>query len=194
MQTGLKLYGVALARILGSTPAALYERQRALVRAGLLDAVAGHGPGSGTTTTAGSVALLVLATMASGTLLETESRARSVAAAAPLNAERCPLTSMKSFQDALAQVFTRKGLSRRVSEVGVSRTADRAWIACRDGNVSEFVGLRLDEPGMRVTAVLSGESVAQIAADVRAVLNAKFEQQERALAAAAKPPKMRKAS
>jgi hypothetical protein len=100
---------------------------------------------------------------------------------------------MKSFQDALAQVFTRKGLSRRVSEVGVSRTADRAWIACR-GNVSEFVGLRLDEPGMRVTAVLSGESVAQIADDVRAVLNAKFEQQERALAAAAKPPKMRKAS
>src|ERR1700730_12936218 len=68
MTTSLKAYMPPLARLLGVTPAMLYERQRSLVRAGLLDAGSGWGPGSGVRTTARSVALLLISVRASDSL------------------------------------------------------------------------------------------------------------------------------
>ena len=60
----LKGYIPGLARILGTTPDALYERQRALVRAGLLDQGAGRGPGRGVRAPEAAVAFRVIATLA----------------------------------------------------------------------------------------------------------------------------------
>ena len=53
-----------LAHELGMTPDALYERQRALVRAGLLKGVEGKGPGSGVRATPYATALLLIAVLA----------------------------------------------------------------------------------------------------------------------------------
>jgi hypothetical protein len=47
---------------------------------------------------------------------------------------------------------------------------------------------------LRIEASLAGEVLARVADDVLAIINAKFEQQERALAAAANPTETRKAS
>jgi hypothetical protein len=193
MPSSLKGYVPALARVVGLTAAALYERQRALVRAGLLDTTAGRGPGSGTRATAPAVALLLIATLASDSLTETEKRARDIANAAPIKADRRPLKDM-NFRDALASTLCSKSRSRSVSAIGVSRTADRAWITYKDGKTSNFAGPEPTEPGLRIEASLAGEVLARVADDVLAIINAKFEQQERALAAAANPTETRKAS
>ena len=49
---------------------ALYERQRALVRAGLLTQVEGRGPGTGVELSAGSLAMMMVAVLATDSLSE----------------------------------------------------------------------------------------------------------------------------
>src|ERR1700730_12783503 len=103
MRGGLKGYTPDLAKLLGLTPAALYERQRALVRAGLLDVSVGRGPGSGVRTEAGSIALLLIAALATDSLSETETRTRAIMDAKPAGGEEiCPKTDAKNFFEALA--------------------------------------------------------------------------------------------
>jgi hypothetical protein len=185
MNSSLKGYTPGLARLLGTTPAALYERQRALVRVGLLDAGEGRGPGSGVRTTVASVSLLLIGVLASDSLTDAEIRARDIANAAPLDADRCPLTGMRTFQDALASILTMQSRSRRVVEISVSRTAARAKITYRERgamHISEFVGSQPNEPTLRVAATLAGESLKKIADDIVAILHERFDQQERELA------------
>src|SRR5258708_3677450 len=57
---------------------ALYERQRALVRAGLLHPVAGRGPGSGVELSPESVAMLLLAVLGTDNLSEVEAATKSL--------------------------------------------------------------------------------------------------------------------
>ncbi len=57
------------------TPAALYERQRALERAGLLKAEGGRGPGSGVRATPQAVAALFTSVLATDSLSEVETEA-----------------------------------------------------------------------------------------------------------------------
>ncbi len=61
MTTSLKSFLPVLSRILAEPADALYERQRALVREGLLESVPGHGTGSGVRATPESVAMLLIA-------------------------------------------------------------------------------------------------------------------------------------
>jgi DNA-binding IscR family transcriptional regulator len=169
MTVSLKVFTPSLARLLGITPASLYERQRALVRAGLLDAAEGHGPGSGVRTTAASVSLLLISAMVSESLAEAELRTGDIANASPVDGE-CPLTGMSSFRDALASVLTAASQASRVVEVSVSRTAARAKIVYRDGRrtaTSEFIGPGADEPGLSVVATLAGDTLRFIAHRVR---------------------------
>ena len=180
--TSMKAYIPPLARLLGTTPATLYERQRALVRAGLLDAGSGWGPGSGVRiTTAGSVALLLISVLASDSLTVSESRTGDVANAAPVGVERCPLTGMRSFGDALASLLSMRGRSRRVNEIGVSRTAASASISYRDGRTtrtSDFAGPGAKEPGLRVVATLARDPFRTIADDVMAMVGETFDEAE----------------
>jgi hypothetical protein len=170
----LKGYTPALAKPLGTTPTALYERLRALVRAGMLDAGEGRGPGSGVRTTATSVALLLISVLASDSLTEAEIRAGDIAAAKPSDGDQCPLTGMRSFRDALASILTLAAQSDRVIEISVSRTAARAKIVYRDGRrtkVSEFTAPGSDEPGLSVVATLASGTLKLIAARVRAIVS-----------------------
>jgi hypothetical protein len=174
MTTSLKAYMPPLARLLGTTPATLYERQRALVRSGLLDAGSGWGPGSGVRTTAGSVALLLISVLASDSLTVAETRAGEIADAAPVGGDRCPLTGMRSFRDALASILTAASQSNRVIEISVSRTAARAKVVYRDGRrtkVTEFTVPGSDEPGLSVVATLASGTLKLIAARVREIVS-----------------------
>jgi hypothetical protein len=174
MTTSLKAYMPPLARLLGVSAAALYERQRALVRTGLLDAGSGWGPGSGVRTTASSVALLLISVLASDSLTVAETRAGEIADAAPAGGDQCLLTGMRSFRDALASVLTSAAQSDRVIEISASRTAARAKIVYRDGRstkVSEFIVPGSDEPGLSVVATLASGPLKTISARVRAIVS-----------------------
>lgn len=92
----LKGYTRQLAAILGSTPAALYERQRELTRARLLAPDDGRGPGSGVRTTKGAVALLVTSVLAADLLSELAARTNSVADAKSIQG-KCPFTRASHF-------------------------------------------------------------------------------------------------
>ena len=61
---GLKSFLYGVAPILGVSPAALYERQRALVNIGVLKTTAGRGPGSGVPFTAENFAAIVISLLA----------------------------------------------------------------------------------------------------------------------------------
>jgi len=123
--TSLKGFIPTLARLVGMTPAALYERQRALVRAGLLQVKGGRGPGSGVRLTADTVALLLIAVLASDSLSDTEEKARAVA---NLRSARCPLTGTNNFRAALAAILASSDLSKRVKSISVRRTGPTAEI------------------------------------------------------------------
>ncbi len=167
----LKGYTPALARLLGTSPAALYERQRALVRAGMLDASEGRGPGSGVKTNAGSVALLIIAVLATDSLTETENRTRPIANATPVGNDFCPVTGAKTFFEALALVLSSEERAERCQEICVSRTAALARIIFQARGkqlTAEFAGAASIEPELRVTASLSREPISVVAADVRA--------------------------
>src|SRR5689334_12563975 len=64
----LKILMPSLADHLGTTAAALYERQRALVQGGLLTSKHGRGPGSGVPANPKNAALLVIAMLATQNL------------------------------------------------------------------------------------------------------------------------------
>jgi len=119
--TSLKGVIQGIAKAVETTPAALYERQRALVRAGLLQSKPGRGPGSGVRATPESVAMLLISILATGNLSETEERSRVIA---DLKSETksCPLTGKKTFAAALTAVLASEELSKRLSWIDVQRS------------------------------------------------------------------------
>jgi hypothetical protein len=183
MSESLKGYTPALARLLGTTAAALYERQRALVRADLLDAGDGRGPGSGVRATGPAVALLLISVLSSEALTGSEDRVRALAGARPVGSERCPLTHTKSFLDAFAALLVTTGKPASVIDVTISRTADRAAIKFygreRNARTIEFVGHQSQEPGVTVSAALGSAMLQEIAKDVHAMVLEKFNDGER---------------
>jgi hypothetical protein len=79
MSTSLKALIPPLAKLWGLNPNALYERQRALIRAGLLEARPGRGPGSGVEASPESVAMLLISVLATDSLSEVEEKTRLAA-------------------------------------------------------------------------------------------------------------------
>src|SRR5258708_29448865 len=71
-----------LSKILGLNPHALYERQLALMRAGLLPSTPGRrGPGSGTPLSADTVAVLLISMLASDNISDCVETTRALSAA-----------------------------------------------------------------------------------------------------------------
>jgi hypothetical protein len=178
MNGSLKGYTPALGRLLGLNPMTLYERQRALVRHGLLDAEAGRGPGSGVRTTASSVARLLVSALATDRLSEAYSRTRVIADARPAEVDRCPYTGARSFWEGLTRLLSMSGVAAGVIEVTVSRTADRAAIKYWhdvEPKVSWFLGPAANESGFAVAATMSGQLLQQIAQDVQSISLETFE-------------------
>jgi len=96
MTTSLKSFLPVLSRILAEPADALYKRQHALVREGLLESVPGHGPRSGVRATPESVAMLLIGVLASPSLSQAGPAARWIANARPgYPKNKCPLTGQQ---------------------------------------------------------------------------------------------------
>ena len=101
-----------LARVVERAPVTLYQRQAPLVAAGLLDAVSGYGPGSGVKATPRSVAVLLIALLAT----DTPSDTTAVATFAKLKSSsgKCGLTGESTLVDALTAILSMDTLPREV--------------------------------------------------------------------------------
>jgi hypothetical protein len=191
MAGSLKAYGPRLAWRLGTTPAALYERQRTLVRDGMLDQSEGRGPGSGVQVGPYPVALLLVAVLATDSLSETAEKVR-IFATAKSTAEGglCPLTGEQTFVEAVARVLGRgQPHWRKTQSITVRRTNGRGLIAYGD-NFSHTdsifaaqvpVDAKLRAPAkLIVDAILTRDLIIAISSDLKEI--AESEQRARSAA------------
>jgi hypothetical protein len=125
-----------IAEVLDANRATLYERQRALVREGLLEAVQGHGRGSGVRATPESVAMLTIGMLASVSLADVGPLARSFSEAGSITS-KCPLTGAKTFHAALSRIFSDDLIAERVNGITVRVNAGHAAIGF-DGGTAEL--------------------------------------------------------
>jgi hypothetical protein len=119
----LKAFAPVLASALGTTPAAIYERQRALVRAHLLPAPIGRGRGNGLPARAETVALMIIALMVTDNLSDTDGRVKRLAnAKIDLRTRKgCRLTGAQNFRAALVAILGSEDLAAAVTAIRVSR-------------------------------------------------------------------------
>jgi hypothetical protein len=125
-----------LAEVLHANRTTLYERQRALVREGLLEALPGHGRGSGVRATPESIAVLTIGMLASVNLADVGPLARSFSGAGSI-ASKCPLTGAKTFRAALSRIFSDDSIAKRVNGITVRVNAGHAAIGF-DGGTAEL--------------------------------------------------------
>ena len=171
--SSLKGFIPGLAKLLSSTPLALYERQRALVRAGLLSSPKHNkrGPGGGIQATAPSVSLMLISMLSTDNLSAVEASAGAVAAAKRVpGGAKTPFPPSFRFMDALAAVLAQQGLCREVDEVRVSRTAGQASIRFKTKyELSEFRFAAPPNGGIQIEAALKADVLQKIGADVAAI-------------------------
>lgn len=190
MTGSLKAYAPVLAWRLGTTPAALYERQRTLVRDGTLHHPGGRGPGSGVQLGPYHVAILLLAVLATDSLVETGGKVR-VLAKAKSTADNCicPLTGESTFAEAVARVLDPTcDHWRGIESITVHRTDGIGVISYKEalrGGGSVFAGpkqrAQLRAPTrLRVDAILTRDLIIAIAIDLKK--GAETEQRARAAA------------
>jgi hypothetical protein len=183
MPSSLKAYAPLLASRLGTTPAALYERQRALVRDGILEHSEGRGPGSGVQLGPYPVALLLVAVLATDSLSETVDKVRTFATAKSIAADGlCPLTRKPTFVEALALLLDyAHGHWRKMINVTVHRTRATAAIEYKDNSGSTAsvfaahveIDARLPAPTkLVVNAMLTRDLIIDIAMDLKKVAQA----------------------
>jgi hypothetical protein len=165
MARSLKSCIPVLSRLIGVKPDMLYERQRALMRDGVLESIPGRGPGSGVHATPQSIALLLIAFLAGLGLLDVGPRTLALSSAAPTPNKKCPLTGETSFKDALAKVLSDKGLLDRVTAIKVSGSHGHAEIQFRNRRAKEssiFTGQPSANPGMRLDMTLILDQIPDV--------------------------------
>lgn len=155
----LKAFLPVLSRLLELSPAALYERQRALVRLDLLPRPAAPGRNSGAAmATPNSVAIMIIAVLVTDNLSEMDSRIKGFAkkrATNPQtgNPERCPVTGKLTLQEALTEVLCHAEIASTIS-IEVMRKAKTARLVSSSGSehcFSEF-GQSLPRKGIELKA------------------------------------------
>jgi hypothetical protein len=130
----LKAFLPVLAQILNISPAALYERQRALVRLKLLRPEKGRGPGSGVTLTHESVAILLIALAVTDNLSETDERVIRLCRASPVSGKALPYPFESSFCDAMTKLLSSwDDLALSLQEIVIDRNGISSTIKCRRG-------------------------------------------------------------
>jgi DNA-binding IscR family transcriptional regulator len=154
----------------GLSEAAVYERQRALVRAGLLKTERGRGPGSGVRGTPESMTLLLISLLATGNLSNAGPSTRIFADLENKDGF-CPLTGKRTFAEAVTAILASKELAQGVIAINVSREIRETQITYRDpskgGSMpsSSKFGLagQPEETGLSLSARLSGYVVNRLA-------------------------------
>jgi hypothetical protein len=114
----LKAFLPKIAGPLKMSPAALYERQRALTRFGILKGKEGWGPGSGVHLSADTLAALITSLLATDNLSEVDDRVAYLLWADSVGSGgRCAVTHAKTFGEALSRILSSpdaRGLEIRV--------------------------------------------------------------------------------
>ena len=185
--SSLKGYIPTLARILGTTPAALYERQRALVRAGLLVQSEGRGPGSGVSATAKAIGLLLISVLATDRLSEVEERTHALAETSIPKLPRGvtkgkkrndPFGEVINFLDAVEVILSNPHIAA-FAQITVSRFSDIAEIRVTpedginlDGEHLWFCGASNEEPTVTIQATISAQHLKEIADDIKKIVGA----------------------
>jgi hypothetical protein len=108
-----------LADALDMKESSIYERQRALTRAGLIEMRPGRGPGSGVLATPESLAFLLIS-LTVPNLSEVERQTKAIAAL-KTRKKRCTLTGEVTFGDALTAVLQSERLAKRTSFFVIER-------------------------------------------------------------------------
>jgi len=142
---GLKAFIPELSKALNISEIALYERQRALVRAGLLDHPGGRGPGSGVRLSPEAVAMMLIAVLVTDSLSETATAAKLLA-----KAKRGRGPAYKKFESSLGGADTFKAAlinalssDEIAKEISVVRVYRQDLVGCffqdgRAGDATEF--------------------------------------------------------
>jgi hypothetical protein len=166
-----------LGRILDETPDALRANQRAFVRAGVLEATPGRGPGSGTPASPDALAQFLIGMLTGASRAENVRLAKAIAKARPAQQDgKCPLTGTRTFKDALAKILSEEALAERVRNLGLLTASGNAFItydgapwqqgpdAHRDNprKSSHFVGT-VSKRGLRFEASISGDDLLSLA-------------------------------
>lgn len=139
----LKAFLPFLSRLLELSPAALYERQRALVRLDLLPRPSAPGRNSGAAmATPDSVAMMLIAVLATDNLSEMDSRIKNLAKKKAIdphtgNARPCPVTGEFVLQEALTVVLSRSNVASNMS-IEVLRKAKTARFVSSSNGVDRF--------------------------------------------------------
>jgi hypothetical protein len=129
----LKAFLPVLARILGTTPDALYSRQRALVNLGLLAIREGRGPGSGVELSADSVGVMLIACLCSDTLAGTDQRVVDICNAGDV-------FSSEKFRQAVTSTLSEPDRhTNQTLTLSVSRCHTAARTYSLDGNINATI-------------------------------------------------------
>jgi hypothetical protein len=169
--TGLSLKGLIthVSAMTGLSEAAVYERQRALVRAGLLKIERGRGPGSGVRGTPESVALLLISLLATGNLSDAGLSTR-IFANLQNKEGSCPLTGKRTFAEAVTAILASQELAQRIIAINVSQEIRETEITYRDlskgetmPSSSKFGAGQPEEPNLSLRARLSGYVLDRLA-------------------------------
>lgn len=167
IMSSLKSYLPVLAIYLNVSPDALYERQRTLIRSGLLVPIEGRGPGSGVKVSVVSVSLLILSTLATESLAEIDTAVRRLGQARA-GKKSCPITGSIEFGQALEIALAQTNTARRISWIRVVRSTQSAEIVFASGRKISTFG----ESGgpqmfqMNIEAELPGFALWCIATDL----------------------------
>lgn len=154
-----------IAPYVGLTNAALYERQRALVRLGLLPKPQGRGRGSGAEATPRNVALLLISVLMTDNLSDTNMNIKALATA-PVRKRSLPMKKGKNFLEALTIVLGDEKLAAEVASVQVDRyLAEGTIFWKRPLGESHFFEDRveLSEHALVVQAALRGHAILALA-------------------------------
>jgi hypothetical protein len=162
---GLKTFIPQLSKVLEISEIALYERQRALVRAGLLENTEGRGPGSGVRYTPETLATLLISLLATDSLSETAAATDFLLNAKRSHGERYKklersLAGAETFKKALANALTS---TEEISLITVNRREGLIFVFLGTGQFIEFNSKRKVTAGpLAVVAHLHVEEIREL--------------------------------
>lgn len=144
-----------LSDILGLSEHALYERQRALVRAGLLKATEGRGPGSGVKATPEAVAMLIISVLATDNLSDVALMTAALARAVRVDiASENAMPEVRTFKAAIVRCLSSDDEKDGISVARVYRLDQQASVWLFDHKQIHFGKM----PGSRVITVMAQAS------------------------------------
>jgi hypothetical protein len=127
MPISLKEFARPLSTVTGYSPDAIYERQRELQAAGLIESPGTRGPGGGVRATPETAAILLAALLATDAKADTAEAARSLLALRTEDGR----PGRNTFGDALMELLREGDRARDVLEIHVHRRQDLASMTYR---------------------------------------------------------------